>query len=139
MNDMEMSGFGNPEGPFATGPKGGDARTDSVNAAASGVNPEEALAVAEGHFWSCIRDLKRHEAALQARESGGVDAGEIKEALHSAKAVRDAIGLMMAERNRVDKLRKDIAGGVGGGCLDLDEARDEIGRRLACLRRAAGS
>ena len=31
-----------------------------------------------------------------------------------------------------------LAGTVGTGVLDLAAARDEIGRRLACLRRAGG-
>ena len=59
-----------------------------------------------------------------------------KKAVKSAKDVREALDHLKQERMKVDKLRKDIAGGVGGGCLDLDAARDEIGRRLACLRRA---
>ena len=41
---------------------------------------------------------------------------------------------------RVDKLRKQDCRQVGaGGALDLDAARAEIGRRLACLRDAGGS
>ncbi|MDO5647976.1 permease [Paracoccus sp. (in: a-proteobacteria)] len=98
--------------------------------------PAEALAVAEGLFWSYVRDLKSHEAALETRHAGDIDPAELKAAINSAKGVREALHLMMAERNKVDKLRKDIAGGVGGGGLDLDDARHEIGRRLACLRRA---
>ncbi|SEN41333.1 hypothetical protein SAMN04489859_1006102 [Paracoccus alcaliphilus] len=67
---------------------------------------------------------------------GEVDPARLKKAVETARTVREAVHLLMVERNRVDKLRKDIAGGVGGGGLDLDAARDEIGRRLACLRRA---
>lgn len=136
MNDMEWRGITDPEGPFAAGetlPRGGVKPVANAEAAMS---PDEAIAVAEGLFWSYVKDLKRHEAALEARQSGAVDPAELKEAMQTAKVVREAVGLLMAERNRVDKLRKDIAGGVGGGSLDLDAARDEIGRRLACLRRA---
>lgn len=138
MNDMEWRGIGGPEGPFAAGSD--PLRTDvrPVASAAAGMDPGEAIAVAEGLFWSYVKDLKRHETALEARQGGAVDPAEIKEAMQTAKVVREAVGLLMAERNRVDKLRKDIAGGVGGGSLDLDAARDEIGRRLACLRRAGG-
>ena len=103
------------------------------------VDPEEAITVAEGLFWSYVQDLKRHEAALEACQRGAVDPGELKQAMQTAKTIREAVHLLMAERNKVDKLRKDIAGGVAGGCLDLGAARDEIGRRLACLRRARGS
>jgi multidrug efflux pump subunit AcrA (membrane-fusion protein) len=42
----------------------------------------------------------------------------------------------MSERDKVGKLRNQIAGTVGCGVLDLDAARVEIGRRLACLRDA---
>lgn len=54
-------------------------------------------------------------------------------------AIRDlkvAIQLLNEERNRVEKFAKQIAGAVGAGPLDLSAARDEIGRRLACLRAA---
>ncbi len=144
MNDMEWGGIGDPEGLIVPGSDGADGaadrdgrRDDEADGAAE-VDPDEAIAVATGHLWSCIKGLQRHEAALDARESGVLDPADLKEAVQSAKIVRDAVNHLMAERNRVDKLRKDIAGGVGGGCLDLDAARDEIGRRLACLRHAAG-
>lgn len=81
-------------------------------------------------------------AAGRGRATKPVDGalGEgLKEAVRLARDLRAATQLMLEERNRVDRLRKEIAGGVdGGGALDLDAARDEIGRRLACLRRAAG-
>ncbi|WEF23497.1 permease [Paracoccus sp. S3-43] len=140
MNDMEWRGIGigDPEGPFAARRNTAAADVKPVASAEAGMDPSEAIAVAEGLFWSYVKDLKRHEAALEARQSGAVDPAELKEAMQTAKVVREAVGLLMAERNRVDKLRKDIAGVVGGGSLDLDAARDEIGRRLACLRRAGG-
>lgn len=139
MNDMEWSGIGDPEGPVMAGSQVTDGAADQVGEVRPTVNPEEVLAVAEGLFWSYVKNLKRHEAALEARESGALDPAELKEAMQTAKVLRETVGLLMTERNRVDKLRKDIAGGVGGGSLDLDSARDEIGRRLACLRRAGGS
>lgn len=42
----------------------------------------------------------------------------------------------MSERDKVGKLRNQISGTVGERTLDLDAARAEIGRRLACLRDA---
>lgn len=138
MNDMEWRGIVDPEGPFVAGDNPVRAGVKPVASAETAMDPSEAIAVAEGLFWSYVKDLKRHEAALEARQSGAVDPAELKEAMQTAKVVREAVGLLMVERNRVDKLRKDIAGGVGGGSLDLDAARDEIGRRLACLRRAGG-
>lgn len=138
MNDMEWRGIGDPEGPFVAGTNPARADMKPVASAVNEMDASEAIAVAEGLFWSYVKDLKRHEAALEARQSGAIDPAELKEAMQTAKVVREAVGLLMAERNKVDKLRKDIAGTVGGGSLDLDAARDEIGRRLACLRRAAG-
>ena len=138
MNDMEWRGVSDLEGPFVSGVNPVRADVKPVASAEAAMDPSEAIAVAEGLFWSYVKDLKRHEAALEARQSGAVDPAEFKDAMQTAKVVREAVGLLMVERNRVDKLRKDIAGGVGGGSLDLDAARDEIGRRLACLRRAGG-
>ena len=138
MNDMEWRGVSDLEGPFVSGVNPVRADVKPVASAEAAMDPSEAIAVAEGLFWSYVKDLKRHEAALEARQSGAVDPAELKDAMQTAKVVREAVGLLMVERNRVDKLRKDIAGEVGGGSLDLDAARDEIGRRLACLRRAGG-
>lgn len=135
MNDMQWGGIGDPEGPFM-------AKGSSEGLAADGgqdnapIPPEEAIAVAEGLFWAYVRDLRAHHAELEAKGMGEVDPARLKKAVETARTVREAVHLLMVERNRVDKLRKDIAGGVGGGGLDLDAARDEIGRRLACLRRA---
>ena len=138
MNDMEWGGIGDPEGPFVPNAQVTDDAADQVEEERGDAGYQDLLAQAEGHLASCIKDLQRHEKALDRRESGLVDPDELKAASHAAKAVRDALGHMFSERSRVDKLRKDIAGGVGGGCLDLDAARTEIGRRLACLRRAGG-
>ncbi len=136
MNDMEWRGGDDPEGPFVAGKTPARRAGGPVECQVAEVDPNEVIAVAEGLFWSYVKDLKRHEAALEAREGGAVDPAELKAAVQAARNVREAVGFLMQERNRVDKYRKDIAGGVGGGALDLDAARDEIGRRLACLRRA---
>ena len=137
MNDMEWGGVADPAGPFVVGDKGDDqaAVAATVDMAA---NAEQALAVTQELFWSYVEDLKHHRNALKAQEPEGVDPAELKQAIRIAKDIREAMHLLLVERNRVDKLRKDIAGGVGAGCLDLGAARDEIGRRLACLRRAGG-
>ncbi|MDF3605701.1 permease [Paracoccus sp. DMF-8] len=102
-----------PEGPFAA-----ETAVDLVT-------------IADELFHSVAADLTRLRRKIQA--------GEVDEVREAAKLVRDlrtATQLVLEERNRVDKLRKDVAGNVGAGTLDLDAARDEIGRRLACLRRA---
>ncbi|MER5170246.1 hypothetical protein [Thioclava sp. GXIMD2076] len=71
----------------------------------------------------------------------GLRQGELAEAKTARAAVRDlraALQLLLEERNRVEKLRREAAGVVEGQHLDFDAARTEIGRRLACLRDAAG-
>ena len=54
---------------------------------------------------------------------------------------RQSLQSVLNERATIDKLRRDHArarGDAGPGELDLDAARDEIGRRLACLGDAGG-
>ncbi|MBK4217839.1 permease [Paracoccus caeni] len=131
MNDMEWGASGDAEGPFLAGQQ--EAQPKRV-----AVDPEEEMAVVHGLFWSYVQDFERHRGVMEARIDGAIEAEDLKAAVKAARDVRDAISLLFEERNRVEKLRREIAGGVGGGALDLDAARDEIGRRLACLRRAAG-
>jgi hypothetical protein len=66
-------------------------------------------------------------------------AGEFGDAKEVAKAIGDvraAYKLSLEERTRVAKLRREEAGIVYDYALDFDAARDEICRRLACLRDA---
>lgn len=93
----------------------------------------DVLDIADGLFRSYAADLTRLRDKIQAGETD-----ELKESSKLVRALRDATHLVLEERGKVDKLRKDAAGQVGAGALDLDAARDEIGRRLACLRRAGG-
>lgn len=67
------------------------------------------------------------------------ETGEVRAATQAVKDLRAAFQLVMDERTRVEKLRKQVAGVVHDYALDFDAARDEIGRRLACLRDAGGS
>ncbi|WP_444455622.1 hypothetical protein ACTTAI_10300 [Rhodobacter capsulatus] len=86
-------------------------------------------------------ELYREIAGELALAMRGVRQGEMKEAKAAAQAVKDlrtAFQMVMEERVRVEKLRRQVAGVVSGSELDLDAARAEIGRRLACLRDAAG-
>ena len=77
--------------------------------------------------------------AIRLRLRAEEGAESLDKAVKLARDLRAGAQLMIEERNRLDKLRKDAAAGVGAaGQLDLAAARDEIGRRLACLRRAGG-
>ena len=89
------------------------------------------LAATETFLKDAVEDLA---AAIAAVREGKL--GDAKAAMLAVKDFKQAFYALMEERSRVEKFRKQIAGNVGAGSLDLDAARDEIGRRLACLRDA---
>ena len=74
--------------------------------------------------------------AVNAIRAGQFDQAQV--AGRAARDLKDAAAWVMNERAHVDKLRKQTAAAAGTAGLDLDAARDEIGRRLARLRDAAG-
>ena len=80
--------------------------------------------------------------AIEQLETGRPS--EVRAAQRSICELRLALWMLVDERTRLDRLRNKVAGIVGdagGGGerkLDLDAARDEIGRRLAGLRAAGG-
>lgn len=116
-----------PEGPVVP-------KADAVGAADGDIDQSlyAAFDIAESVFIGCAADLERIEKRLRKGEVDGCE-----EAVKAARALRGATQNLLEERNRVDKLRRQVAGVLdGAGSLDLDAARDEIGRRLACLRRA---
>jgi hypothetical protein len=134
MNNINCCGGKTSEGPFVAGslPEKAGLRFPEI------AKDEDEVSVLRWLFWDYVKDLRGHQAELESAKSGDVDPAKLKKAMDTAKTVREAVQLLMSERNKVEKLRKDIAGGVAEGCLDLDAARDEVGRRLACLRNAAG-
>lgn len=75
-------------------------------------------------------------AALKKAKQGRFEGD--KSATQAVKDLKTALEWMMDERNRLEKFRRTAAGAVGTSELDLGIARDEIGRRLACLREAGG-
>ncbi|MDQ1847783.1 hypothetical protein Q9299_05725 [Gemmobacter fulvus] len=95
--------------------------------------PEALLKASEELYREVALELVQ---ATQKLRDG--ELGEVKAAVQAVKDLRAAFQLVMDERTRVDKLRKQVAGVVGGqaGELDFAAARDEIGRRLARLRDA---
>lgn len=72
------------------------------------------------------------------REARERKPGAGKEAVAYAKEFRVALQTVLNERATIDKLRKQELGAAGAGTFDLAAARNEIGRRLACLRDAGG-
>ncbi|MBK8441580.1 MAG: hypothetical protein IPL38_19480 [Rhodobacter sp.] len=96
--------------------------------------PDDVLGFTEDLYKVAVVDLRALIADIRA--------GQVKDVQKAKSAVRDlfSVGkLLIQERANVETLRKQVAGTVGTGSeLDLGAARDEIGRRLACLRDARG-
>ncbi|GLS87386.1 hypothetical protein GCM10010873_35460 [Cypionkella aquatica] len=94
--------------------------------------PDDLLAAAEQHYETALSDLLN---AVNAVKAGLFD--NTKALPQTVRDVRLAMDLIHTERGRLEKLRKQLAGSVGTGILDLHAARDEIGGRLARLRDAS--
>ena len=96
--------------------------------------PAGFLTITEGWLREAGESLGVVVEAIKAGEFG-----QIKDAQTAVRDLKAAVQLAIYEGDRVEKLRKTVAGSVGSGQLDLHAARDEIGRRLACLRNAGPS
>lgn len=115
------------------GAHGGVGQQMTISFKAGEDTPDMVLAVTGD--W--LREAAEGIAATVQAVRGG-DLPQVKDAEAHVKALRAALQLFIEERNRVEKLRKQSAGAVGANGLDLDAARDEIGRRLARLRDGRG-
>ena len=93
--------------------------------------PADMLAITEDWLREAAEALALTVQAIRAGKFA-----QVKDAGGCVKDLKAAVQLALDERNRVEKLRKTIAGAVGSGILDLDAARAEIGGRLARLRDA---
>ncbi|WP_395540232.1 hypothetical protein [Neotabrizicola sp. sgz301269] len=122
---------------FSDGEDGSDKAGGAQGAAASeGLDPfaEDVLAFTEALFRVAQDDLNSALGAIREGRFEAAKAGKV-----AAHDLAEMGRQVLEGRRNVDKLRKQIAGAVGTwGELDLDQARDEIGRRLACLRDARG-
>lgn len=97
-------------------------------------SPAKLLAEAEAHYEDALEAVR----ALKRRLSEGAEpsAAEIS---RIATDYRRATQTLFDERKRLDDQRKREAGVVHDYALDLDAARDEVGRELDRLRAAFGS
>ncbi|MFD2175170.1 hypothetical protein [Rhodobacter lacus] len=99
--------------------------------------PADVLAETEALYREIAAELAAAMAGLRARAgSAKADSADVKAAAQAVKDLRAAFQMVMEERGRVEKLRKQASGALEGQALDLDAARAEIGRRLARLRDA---
>jgi hypothetical protein len=95
---------------------------------------EDVLAFTEALFRVAQDDLNTALTAIRQGRFEAAKAGKV-----AARDLAEMGRQVLEGRKNVDKLRKQVAGAVGArGELDLEQARDEIGRRLACLRDARG-
>lgn len=105
----------------------------TMNFSAGDGTPEVLLRATEDLYREIAEEL-----VVAARKVRDGETGEVNAAKQAVRDLRDAFQMIMDERTRVDKLRKQVAGTIGDCALDFDAARVEIGRRLARLRDATG-
>lgn len=105
----------------------------TVHIPKSDVQPDQLLDAAEEMCRDAAVDL--HKAINEIRKG---NFGEAKNTPTLIRDLRAAFQLAMEERSRVDKQRKQEAGVVNDYALDFEQARIEIGRRIARLRDAGG-
>ena len=116
------------------GSQGGEIRQMTIKFRDGDEPPVDVLAETEGYLRESAELIIRTVQDVRAGRTG-----DVKAAQQTVRDLKTLFQMVMDERTRVDKLRKQIAGVVHGHALDFDGARDEIGRRLACLRDAEPS
>lgn len=95
----------------------------------TGASEMEYLTIADGLFNRVLKELERQLQASETGERPG-DCGLVK----TSSELRKALQTVFDERKRLEQASKNASQGTGAGCLDLAQARAEIGRRLALLR-----
>ncbi|MFN3606293.1 MAG: hypothetical protein ACK4SS_03725 [Cypionkella sp.] len=95
--------------------------------------PVDMLAETQKLYRTTAEELIR---AINALRAG--DAADAKGMTQTIRDLRTALGWAIDERCNVEKIGKTLAASASHGtALDLDAARDEVGRRLSRLRAAA--
>ena len=119
------------------GSQGGDNRQMTIHFLGGAEPPVDVLLATEEYLRETAEQIVR---AVQDARAGRM--GEIKAAQQSVRDLKTLFQMVMDERTRVEKLRKQVAGVLDRDghdhALDFDWARDEIGSRLARLRDAGG-
>jgi hypothetical protein len=92
---------------------------------------EDYMKIADAFFLRVLKELDRQ---LSTAETGGCET--TPELAKAVTDVRRAMQTVFEERKRLEQSGKAGFGGGRAAELDLAQARDEIGRRLACLRDA---
>ena len=95
--------------------------------------PADVLKITEEHLHEVALDIDERRNCL--RNDPGLDASALNKLLADYRGVAQNC---FKEANRLEEQRKRKAGIVHEYALDFSAARDEIWRRLARLRDAAG-
>ncbi|WP_432449804.1 hypothetical protein [Aliiroseovarius marinus] len=92
---------------------------------------DDYLEIADAFFLRVLKELDR-----QLSEAEAADCETTPALAKAVSEVRKAMQNVFDERKRLEQSGKNIGGGGRAAELDLAQARDEIGRRLACLSDA---
>ncbi len=92
------------------------------------------LTVAREHFYETAREIDVYRKRLAAGDT--VPARDLRKLKSDLKSVAH---LYYAEASRLEAESRNKAGIVHQYAIDFDAARQEIGRRMACLRAARRS
>ena len=106
----------------------------SMNFSAKDIAEKTSIQIIEGAAGFLDEAAVALMSAISAARDG--DFEQSKAAVQAMKDYKTALDWMMSERNRLERDRRTTAGVFGAPEFDLGAARDEIGRRLACLRSA---
>lgn len=96
-----------------------------------GLSAVRVLEIANNHFDRALDELDKSLAKMEQAEKAGA-----QELVKAIQDTRKATQILFEERVKVETFRKKTSGVAYDYAIDLDAARDEIGRRMALLRGA---
>ena len=85
-----------------------------------------------------LSDMRAELEGMYVRIKNG-EYGELKNAMKATSEIRQWLKIAIEAEAQIATRRKEELGIVHGYALDLDKARDQIGCRLARLRRSRDS
>ena len=103
----------------------------SINFSAGDDAPVDVLALTEETLARAAEDLTR---LIRRISAGNFD--EAKATPGQVNNINRALEVVVIGRNYAHQRCKQVTGAVGAVAIDFHAARDEVGRRLACLRDA---
>lgn len=104
----------------------------TLNFSAGEPGPDSLLADTEALYRDIAKEVFAAISRIRANECN------VRDLTETVRKLRQFLHHVLEERKKVAKLSDGDGGSGHGRILDLDEARIEIGRRLARLRDAGG-